>query len=563
MWHTLSSFVRRYSFFLVLFLLFLAVFIFSGFFLHIYINHWTLVVAFVTYIVFWGVYLAISHGTREKFLSLALYALITPIVFWGGTALFGHTYDTSFDGQSYHETAVIALADKWNPVYDSTFPITTPQSATTALDQGNPKIAWSIDASIYKLTHSIDSATVINLFIGLIALVFAWDGLRTIGLRPKWALVVSLLTICNTLFIEQLFSFREDSLSYDFLIIGIAAMIALIKGRDKLVYLICLLTSFIFLAGTKYSNLYIFLALGCVAAYVIVSQKIYQLKIFKFVALAGLVCALVTLSNPYITNTTRYHAVDYPYNEKVIASTLKTTGVPINIRTDSKLELFYYGIFSTAEISNAQGPSSYARLKAPFTFTKLDLTTEASVTSKLVGGYGVLFSGIFVVSCIAYVYLLLIKKSKKDNVAFTWLSVALGLILLSCLLTPIPNYARYNGQLGLMPIAIATMLLIMGRRSRGLGKILAVFLITAVALNIYLDAVPTYLFGQSDFNAINAQLSSLQHSDKTYLVNAHTFYPDYLKLESHGIKIEISASPVTCKQPITLYFSAATELCPL
>jgi len=562
MWHTLSSFVRRYSLFLVLFLLFLAVFIFSGFFLHIYINHWTLVAAFVAYIFLAGVYTVASHGTREKFLFLALCALLTPLFFISGAALFGHTYDLSYDGQYYHETAVIALADKWNPIYDRTFPLKTPQSSAEALDEGSPKIIWSIDASIYKLTHNIDSATVINLFIGLIALVFAWDGLRTLGLKPKWALILSVLVVFTTLFFQQLFSFMEDSLSYDFLIIGIASIIHIKKGRDKLTYFLCLLISLIFLAGTKYSDLYIFLALVSVTTYIIFSQKLYMLKMFKLVALAGLICALVTLSNPYITNITRYHAIDYPDNEKVIADSLRATGVPANIRTDSRLELFYYGIFSSAENSNIQNPANYAHLKIPFTFTKLDIITEATDTSKLVGGYGVFFSGIFIVSGMAYVYLMTIKKSKHGKTAFTWLSVVLGLILISCLLIPIPNYSRYNSQLDLLPVAIVVALLIIRRGSGRLGRILAVFLTICISLNIYFDAVPALLFMQTDFSAINYQLSSLKRTDKTYLVHANIFYSNYIELESYGIKTKISTSQVTCKNPGSLLLSYSTELCP-
>ena len=359
MGRNLLEFIRSYAIFMFLFLSFLAVFIVSGFFLNIYINHWTLVVAFAAYVLTGLLYTIIHGSAREKLFNLALFALVTPVLFWAGATAFSHTYDTSFDGQSYHETAVVALAEKWNPIYDSTFPIKTPLPATAELDQGSPKVMWSIDASIYKLTHSIDSATVINLFIGLVALVFAWDGLRALGLKPGWAAVLALVIIFNTLFIEQLFSFMQDSASYDFLVIGIASTISLIKGRDKLTYLLCLLTTFIFLAGTKLSNLYIFLALGCVVGYVIYHQKIYKLKVLRFVSLVGLIIALLTLSNPYITNVWRYHAIDYPYNQKVFASSLRLTGAPANIRTDSRLELFYYGIFSSADIGNSQNQRDF------------------------------------------------------------------------------------------------------------------------------------------------------------------------------------------------------------
>jgi hypothetical protein len=295
---------------------------------------------------------------------------------------------------------------------------------------------------------------------------------------------------------------------------------------------------------------------------VIFNKKIYKSSAFKVVSAAGLICALLTLSNPYIANITRYHAVDYPYNEPVFASSLKITGVPINIRNDSKLELFYYGIFGSA-ISDAQDPTSLARLKVPFTFTSQDLLSEANVTSKLVGGYGIFFSGIFILSLAGYSYLTIIKKSKRENIAFRWLSAVLGIVILSCLVSPIPNYARYTSQLDFVPIAIAVTLLIIKRDKRRLASILAAVLIVCMSLNIYLDTIAASLLRQTDFSAVNSQLSNLKRSNKTYLVYASTFYPTYLKLESHGVKIKISDRPVNCKQLTVLYFSDATLLCPL
>ena len=571
MWHTLASFVRYYCAFLVLFFLFLAVFIFSGFFLHIYINSWSLIIAFAVYVLCGGLYLAARHSNFAKYVHLTLFALLTVVAFLLGTVVFAQTYDTSFDGQSYHETGIIALANKWNPIYQSNFPIKTPLPATATLDQGSPKIVWSIDASIYKLTHNIDSATVINLFAGFVALIFAWDGLRAIGLSNRWAGILSFLVVVNTLFIQQLFSFMEDDLAYNFLVIGLASLVFLKRGHNKFIYLLCLFTSFIFLAGSKFSNLYVFLALGSIAIYIIMNSKIYRQKRLWVISIVGVLFGLVTLFNPYITNITHYHSIDYPYNQGAFASSLRLTGAPVNIRQDSKLELFYYGVFSSAELSPAAGQTNYAKLKVPFTFNRSDLLDQADETSKLVGGYGVFFSGIFLLSLISYIYLACLKRSKHNLAMFRWLTVSLALIILTCLLSPIPNYARYNNQLYLVPVAIIIYLLLVRSKHFKFMRPLAIILTICMLFNIYFDILPAILLRQTDLSAINYQLSTLKRTHQTYLVHADTFYSTYVKLESHDVKIKIVAQkldprqglPVTCQKPTELFFSDRTDLCPI
>jgi hypothetical protein len=559
-----SKFIQGYTVYSVLFFLYLAVFIFVGFFLHIDISRWSLVLAFVSYAAAGLLYKLIKRVGKTKLLLYVSSVIITALLFWGLTSVFGQTYDTSYDGQDYHQSAVIELASQWNPIYQKSPPIKLVNKIDEPLISGYAKIIWSIDSSIYKLTDNIDSVTVLNFIVGLLAFSFLYQALRKLWLTAYPAIGVAFLATVTTLFVEQLFTLREDSLSYGFLIIGISSLVLSLRSSNKLPYFLCLMTALVFLAGIKDSDAFIFLPLLAVSLYVVLMKKLYQLNSFKIAVGLGLLAAFVTLFNPYVTNIIRYGAVDYPYNQQSFTNALRYEGVPHNLSHDGRLKLFYYGIFSTALIGSEQNPASNAQLKLPLTFSGNELLTEASAPAKLVGGYGVLFSGIFVLSSVAYIYLVIRRKSKAEKTIVIWLCAVLGLIIASCLLSPTPNYARYGNQLYLFPVAVVVALLIIAKEKWQLEKILAVVLIVLMAENIALDVVTASLLRAQEFTTINGQLSSLKQADATYAVHASDFYSSYLRLEAHGVKIVISPPSLDCNNKIALDETFnSTTLCKL
>jgi hypothetical protein len=243
---------------------------------------------------------------------------------------------------------------------------------------------------------------------------------------------------------------------------------------------------------------------------------------------------------------------------------LRYDGVPLNLSKDGRLKLFYYGIFSAAETGNARSPASNAHLKVPFTFSSRELLIEASTPSKFVGGYGVLFSGVCIVSLAAYVYLAIRRKSTSEMTVFIWLSVAVCLILISCLLDPIPNYARYGSQLTLFPISVLIALLLIAGNRWKVERVLAVVLIILLTENIALDIAAAASLNIQGFTSINAQLTDLKHSNGTYLAHASLFYSNYARLQSHGVRIVISQKPIACSNAVILDASAgSTKLCRL
>ncbi len=548
--------------FLFLFIVFLALFIFLSFWLHVSVNSWTLVVAFLSYVLALTITIIIKYPAKSHLLVLALFAVATPLIFLGGTNLFGRTYDTNYDGLYYHEPAIMALADNWNPIYHPTFPLRTPQIGSRQLAEGNPKVLWAIDASIYKVANNIDSATLINLIFAFIAFVFVSASLLSLGIKQKLAVSIALCAVLTPLFLAQIFSTMEDSFGYDCLLIALASIIQINKKKHISLYVGCLFGAGLLLAGSKFSNLYFALFLVGLGIYSFWRLKLYYAK-YLYVMVAGLLlAALLLLFNPLVTNVTQFHAITFPYNESGFTRSFRETGVPANIRHDSKLELFFYGIFSSSEISNSSAPYAYARLKAPLTFSLRELLIESQSTAKLVGGYGVLYSGIFIISIAGYLYLILRSKKRSTAIRMWWVHLGVVAIILDAFVWPIPNYARYNSQLYLLPVVIMVALSLIKKKNI-YDRTLLVALIALVLTNFYFDMIPSFAIKESAFQRIDSQLSSLEASHKTYDVYSSTFYPAYTELTVHHVHMIVVNHPLQCKQAKYLIFAAGTQLCPV
>src|SRR6266568_3241270 len=93
--------------------------------------------------------------------------VLLPLVFLVAAQLLGLVYDTSWDGQDYQQSGVIAFHQGWNPWYSDRLPMSLPQSAQYVV--GYPKTTWLLQDSVYELTGRIQTATVMNFVMALAA----------------------------------------------------------------------------------------------------------------------------------------------------------------------------------------------------------------------------------------------------------------------------------------------------------------------------------------------------------------------------------------------------------
>lgn len=550
-----------YPVYLILFIAYLTLIIFSGFLLHISINHWTLLISFITYNIFLLTYFILK--CKASLFQIVSSIFITILLFLSFSSLFAHTYDLSYDGQQYQQTAVIALSHNWNPIYQTKLPIHGEGKFSQSIILGSPKIIWSIDASIYKLTNNINSATSLNIIIMFLAFILCFLALRSLRLDSIPSLILSFLATTTQLFMEQIFSFRQDALSYELLLVGIASLIIALKQKNKLPYFLIIISTLIFLAGSKFTNLFIFIPLTILIFIFAYKYKWYELKIFWLSGIILFLSSLIALANPYITNMIHYHAIDYPYNQTTMIKYSTAEDTTANIKNDNRFELLFYGIFSWSNLGNAQSVANNAQLKVPFALSPTEMLNIGNPTAKLVGGYGVFFSGLFILSLLIYLYLFFQKKDNQDQIIFNWLSLCIGLMFFSVLIDPVPNYARFNGQLELLPVVISVALIIKQKHKKIMIEYMAtVLLIVIMTTNLILTFSSTWAFNETAFKNLDSQLSFLKNSHQSYQVYANTFFSNYTLLQQSGVNIQISSKPLKCNKVITLmYTNNGTTLC--
>lgn len=109
-------------------------------------------------------YINKNYGIKYNLiLSVALIGLLIFLLF-----LSTLIWDSTYDGITYHEEAITALSNGWNPVYE---PSGKPNPWTTAKTSiwvhHYAKASWVFGAVVHKFTGSLESAKVYNLLASI------------------------------------------------------------------------------------------------------------------------------------------------------------------------------------------------------------------------------------------------------------------------------------------------------------------------------------------------------------------------------------------------------------
>ena len=174
-------------------------------------------------------------------------------------------YDVSFDGQWYHQDAVILLSEGWNPFHD--IALVNNQTSGNCAPYLNhyPKASWIIGAYLYKFSNSIQIAKAFNLVFIISAFLYCFYFLKKWLNPSKTSLFIcSFILSFSTIAFGQSLTYYVDGQIASLLLILIFLLIDYIKSEmspSKLVLL-----SFLIFYGVniKFTSLiYILLFLFC------------------------------------------------------------------------------------------------------------------------------------------------------------------------------------------------------------------------------------------------------------------------------------------------------------
>lgn len=400
-----------------------------------------------------------KENIKTKILSfiLAIIVLLISIV------VSGHVYDQSDDGNTYHKETIYLLKEGWNPVYEKYEDFAKENNFTykhALWSEHYPKTTWIFASSIYSFTNNIETGKCYNLIFIYISFVILCYTIYNKFNKKILSIVLSLITVINPITIVQMFSYYVDGLLGLTLFLSILYMFLFIKDdKNKLIKVILasliIIISNIKFTGLAYCGLF---CLGYYIYYIIENIKNNNLnKIIKntiYFIFVVIISVVVVGSSSYLKNTIEHKHPFYPLMGKDKVD-IMTFLQPESFKDKSPIEKNFYSIFSKTE-NIGMFNNGEPKLKIPFTFEYYELKQITYDTR--IGGYGILFSGIFIISIILLIFFTINLIKKKDIEIILYLIPIIITISLMLFLSD-SWWARYAPQLYLF-VLIPLLLLI-------------------------------------------------------------------------------------------------------
>ncbi|NBN99099.1 MAG: hypothetical protein EBV19_07680, partial [Flavobacteriia bacterium] len=216
-------------------------------FLGISVQGWILIPAFIGALILIGL-------VRRNSNVPPLWVLISAGCLTFSLMISNLYFDVSFDGQWYHQDAIMFLSDGWDPIWDNALVDSSVSGEKACWVNSYPKASWFFQSGIFQLFGNVEygkSLHLISLF-SFAFLLFSFLQHR-VNLGFFKSLVLTLMMSISTITLGQLFSFYVDGVLFSFLGIFLLLWIEYLLF-DKKVF-IWLVFSFIFLVNLKFTGL--------------------------------------------------------------------------------------------------------------------------------------------------------------------------------------------------------------------------------------------------------------------------------------------------------------------
>lgn len=375
-------------------------------------------------------------------------------------------YDFSWDGTAYHKAAVGALADGWNPYYQSLtnynqLTDTIPNASEFSLNWGEvyPKAVWYLEASLYALIPNNIEAGKAILPLFMFVLFAYCKVLFTTLVQSKWfAYIIATIAVCNPISLAQLNTLYVDGIVSCLLLLIIIISIYLLTQKEKMDLYASLFCLILIGCNIKFSSL-AFTGFFCVLFWVLHffkyrGSKINSTKLFFALAVTAVVAIVFIGFNPYITNIVRYHTpfVGFSGESSLLGAENRALGSSIKAKYSSPI-LFLMSLFGKMAHEGIELPEQLFKL--PFAISASEIETY-SIPNPYFGGWGALFGLITIISSIIFAVAFCrwkhIGAVSKYFLAYSAVSVILLLAL------PGTNEARFGGFLYMIPISTMIIL---------------------------------------------------------------------------------------------------------
>ena len=434
---------------------------------------------------------------KENIIYKSLCILTTIIAFIVSLIVACNIFDISYDANYYHKPAIGMIKEGFNPFYNNTYDFlkeTIPEIADEKVAlwiDHYPKASWQFGAAMYSLTGNIEAGKLQTLLVMLSALCLTIGYLGSRFYKFWQATIIGLVLACSPIVLSQMFAYYVDGLMAILIYMNILLLLMIydkkytdISMNEKWIYLMFVIG---YAMNLKFTGVF-FTGIFSLMFYLynlFINRKNKELlKIFindtvRFVVVVIFGIVIIG-SNSYIKNTVDHLNPLYPLigNEDI---DIVTTMQPQVYGKMNRVEKLFNSIFSKSENVTYYSEDK-PQLKTPFTFTKEEVD-NIGIADIRIGGFGVLYSGIFILTIILILNICVyFFKNKNDSVIKYLFLIIFAIIIITCVLEE-AWWARYSPQIYLLTIiAIAGNLYICNKKN--INKIVKVctYIVLAITL---------------------------------------------------------------------------------
>lgn len=397
------------------------------------------------------------------------------------TYVEGKVYDTTADGNTYHKLAIGSMKNGWNPNYEDSKDFKIEDGNAFDTSEDNINTLW-IDhyakgteiyaAVIYAFTGDIETGKGYTVLLMYVAFGILFSYLYQDKKKSLFtSLAVSILLAFNAITIVQMFNYYVDgTLMISILLILYSCIVESDKEKyDQKENLLVLASSIILCINAKFTGL-AFAALFCFVFYVYWLVKAYRqgkkefIKVLKKYTIFYVITVVVAIGivgySSYMRNMIDHGHPLYPLYGEGHVENMVVKEQPTSFSDKNHLEIFLISIFSKGENVSPTYSSENVQptLKIPFTMTMEEIENYC-IPDIRVGGFGPLFSGVFIISMIGTIYIIAkLIKNKKWELLIPYMLI-LGVTAILILALDGNYWARYIPYFYAIPILVLTYLL--------------------------------------------------------------------------------------------------------
>ncbi|MGN7783319.1 hypothetical protein ACTJIJ_02280 [Niabella sp. 22666] len=390
-----------------------------------------------------------------------IYGLVTIIV----SLLWGAFYfDLSWDGQWYHQAAVYALAEGWNPV---TEPLKTFNEHNDLSIRHFPKLVWYYSAAVTATFGTMECGKSIQVLVFAAATATFWDVFRDLGFsRRRSVIAVLLVTVCPVIWSEMT-TYLVDGMLYLLVLVFSGSAIAWVRTRRK-VYLGLIVLSAVWAINMKFTGVvFIGVTAFFIAIYLLVKKRVLFTRFAALMVMAVVLALFFFGFNPYVTNTVQRGHPLYPLmGTKVYPGIYEQTGKDSNEELETPKNLVgkpgWYSFLYTSFSRPGNAPYNdveNAELLFPFSLSLKDWKAYEFHETRT-AGLGP-FYGVMLLLSITATFLLFTASTQNIRLP---LLLAVGSIIVSLLLSRHFWWPRFLPQLWMLPVIPVLFLLLKARR---------------------------------------------------------------------------------------------------